>query len=106
MRYVIFLLTIVLCSCESHQFDSDHRQVLAKNEIRKQVKNKRSFDVTDFKEDTLQSYTDRSFQHPIRYTLHFNYKDSTGATVLKRGEVLFTPDGKSIIHSQIIENNP
>jgi hypothetical protein len=104
MRYILLLFSIVVCGCESQQFESDKRQIMAKDEIRSQVKNRRSFDVVSFKEDTLDTYTDSSIKRPIRYTLNFVYKDSTGALLGKSGEVIFTPDGKSILHSHIIEN--
>lgn len=105
MRCIFFLLAIVLCSCEAQRFEKDKRQIMAKNEIRRQVKDKRSFDVISFKEDTLTAYADSSFKDPIQYTLHFVTEDSTGALLKKRGEVLFTPDGKSILHSRIMEEN-
>lgn len=103
MRYIILLFSIVFCSCESQYFESDKRQIIAKDEIRSQVRNGRSFDVVSFKEDTLEASGDGAVKHPIRYTLNFVYKDPTGALVSKIGEVIFTPDGKSILHSQIKE---
>ena len=102
MRYVIVLFATVIYGCESREFEKDKRQVMAKDEIRRQVRERRSFDVIAFNEDTLQTYTDSNYRNPIRYTLDFVFDDSTGTQQKQRGIVLFTPDGKSIIHSEIV----
>ncbi len=102
MKYIfLFLPAIIIFSCENHSFDSDKRQLIAKDEIREKLKNIQSFDITGFKEDTLHEGTDTTFKNLIRYTLHVVYKDSAGVLQNKEGFVVFTPDGKSVISSQI-----
>jgi hypothetical protein len=102
MKYqLLFLLTIILFSCENNSFDSDKRQLIAKKEIRLKLQSAQSFDVTAFHEDTLHDATQTTFKNPIRYSLNIAYKDSTGALKNKEAFVLFTPDGKSVISSQI-----
>lgn len=102
MRYMLFcFLFLVISSCENHSFDADKRQIIAKDEIRDKLHNPPSFDVITFKEDTLESWTDTAFEHPIRYKLTFVYSDSTGKLQNKEGFVMFTPDGKSVIRSEI-----
>lgn len=102
MKYLLpFFFAVIICSCENHSFDSDSRQIIAKNEIRQKLHGAQSFDITDFKEDTLHDWQDSAFKNPIRYTLHVQYKDSTGVLQNKEGIVVFTPDGKSVISSEI-----
>ncbi len=102
MKYIfLFLPAIIILSCENHSFDSDKRQIIAKNEIRGKLKNIQSFDITGFKEDTLYDWKDSTFKNPVRYRLNVVYKDSAGAMQNKNGFVIFTPDGKSVIRSQI-----
>src|SRR4051812_48717780 len=102
MKYILlFIITITLCCCENNSFDRDKRQLIAKSEIREKLKNIRAFDITSFKEDTLHESSDGAFRNPIRYTLNIVYKDSTGTLQNKEAVVLFTPDGKSVIKSQI-----
>lgn len=97
----LFLLPIIIISCETNSFDSDKRQLIAKHEIREKLKNIQSFDVTDFGEDTVKEPKDFSFKNLVRYRLNVVYKDSAGAIQSKKAFVLFTPDGKSVISSQI-----
>jgi hypothetical protein len=94
-------VSLVLFSCDNNRFDSDKRQITVKNEIRNKIHRARSFDITAFKEDTLQSWPDPAFNNPIRYTIDFTYKDSAMVLQKKRGIVIFTPDGNSIISSGI-----
>jgi len=102
MKQIIPLFFAIMCfSCENNSFDSDKRQLMAKSEIREKLKNVRSFDITGFKEDTLSDWKDLTFKNPIRYKLDVTYKDSTGALQSKEAFVIFTPDGKSVISSQI-----
>lgn len=102
MKYTfLFLFTILIFSCETNAFDSDKRQLIAKNEIRGKLKNIQAFDVTSFREDTLHEWPDPEIKDPIEYTLNISYKDSTGALQNKEAFVVFTPDGKSVISSQI-----
>lgn len=102
MKYFLFcFLLFAFCSCENHRFDKDKRQLIAKDEIRYKLRRARSFDITGFKEDTLSNYADSLIMRPIRYTLDFVYKDSNNVLQKKRGEVIFTPDGRSVINSII-----
>lgn len=102
MKYIfLFLITIIVFSCENHSFDSDQRQLIAKDEIREKLSGVQSFDITAFKEDTLHEGTDATFKNSIRYTLRVVYKDSAGVLQNKEGFVVFTPDGKSVISSEI-----
>lgn len=97
----IFLFAISIFSCENHSFDSDKRQLMAKDEIRGKLHGIKSFDITGFKEDTLHEAADATFKNTIQYTLHVVYEDSAGVLQNKEGLVLFTPDGKSVLSSQI-----
>lgn len=74
---------------------------MAKDEIRKQIRGARSFDITAFKEDTVKSYADTSFNYVLSYALNFTYKDKKGDVHQEQGVVFFTPEGNSIINSQI-----
>jgi len=103
MRYLILLLLLVAGSCESHSFDSDKRQLIAKDEIRRLVSRGRSFDITAFNQDTIGADGDSIAKFYLRYNLQFQYIDSVGNLQKKKGVVLFTPDGLSVINSQIVE---
>jgi len=107
MRYLSFLLLsiIVFGSCDNHAFDSDKRQLMAKDEIRHQLRRARSFDIIAFKEDTVKNFSDTSFKNVLSYTLDFKYTDSNGDLQQKQGVVFFTPNGKSIISSQITDKH-
>jgi hypothetical protein len=97
-----FLIFIpLLFSCENHRFDSDTRQIMAKNAIENQLHKVKSFDITGFAEDTLNNTSDSNFKKEIRYTLDIEYVDSNKVFQKKQGIVLFTPDGRSIINSKI-----
>ncbi|HEY5392035.1 MAG TPA: hypothetical protein VIJ57_07965 [Hanamia sp.] len=99
------LLIIVpfIFSCENHRFDSDKRQIVAKNVIEDQFHNVKSFNVTGFKEDTIHETDDPNFKKEIRYSLDIEYVDSNKMVQKKKGMVFFTPDGQSIINSKIID---
>ena len=101
MRYLLLLLLVTLIGCENQSFESDKRQIVAKNEIRSHLRKARSFDVTAFKEDVIDAYPDTTIKHPLRYTLDFSYTDSSGQNQRKKGVVIFTPDGKSVLSSHI-----
>ncbi|MCW3082583.1 hypothetical protein [Segetibacter sp.] len=105
MPYVLLLLLVILTSCENRSFESDKRQLIAKDEIRRKLHRARSFDITGFKQDTLENSPDSTFKNPLQYALDFEYTDSTGKVQKKKGIVLFTPDGKSVINSHIAEAN-
>ena len=74
-KLLICFFTVALFSCENARFDSDKRQIKAKNKISNKIPKIR-FDITAFKEDTLLTWPDSNFKHPIRYTLDIVYKDS------------------------------
>ncbi|MGI8583703.1 MAG: hypothetical protein ACR2KX_16005 [Chitinophagaceae bacterium] len=94
MKYLFFvLLLLAFFSCENPRFDRDKRQIAAKHEISSKIPRAHSFDITGFKEDTLLTFPDSTFKHPIRYILDFIYKDSANVLQKKRGIVIFTPDG-------------
>jgi hypothetical protein len=102
MRLLFLALVIFLVSCESRVADKDNRQIAAKNEMRRKLPAKATaFDITGFREDTITNYTDTLFKKPLCYTLDFEYKDSTGNKQEKTGSIFFTPDGKSIINSEV-----
>ena len=90
-------------SCENARFDRDKRQIMAKDEIRHKLRQTSGFDIDSFKEDTLHVSTEADFKQLIRYTLHITYLDSSQLLQKKKGIVLFTPDGKSILRSEITD---
>jgi hypothetical protein len=100
-----FYFTIVFLplffSCENHRFDSDKRQIMAKDEIQNELHRPRAFDVTGFKEDTIEIPADSNFKKQIRYSLDIEYLDSNKVLQKKEGIVMFTLNGQSIINSKI-----
>ena len=99
-----FLILLPLFfSCENHRFDSDTRQIIGKNVIENQLHKAQFFDITGFKEDTLKQTQDSNFKKEIKYTLDIEYLDSNKVFQKKKGIVMFTPDGKSIINSEIAD---
>lgn len=103
MNYILlFVVTVTIFSCENSSFDRDKRQLTAKSEIREKLHKVQEFDIKSFAEDTLKNPPDPAFKNIIRYSLNVIYKDSTGTLQNKKAFVLFTPDGKSVISSQII----
>ena len=104
LRGIIFLLLIsAASSCDNHRFDSDKRQIIAKDQIRSELKKVRNFDVTGFSEDTINNFSDSNFKKVIRYSLDIQYTDSNKNFQEKKGIVFFTPDGNAIISTQIVE---
>lgn len=103
MRYLLLLVLAVLASCENNSFDSDKRQLTAKDEIRNKLHRPRSFDITGFRQDTVEAFADPIIIHPLRYSLDVVFTDSTGQVQKKKGIVLFTPDGKSVLSSHIVD---
>src|SRR3569833_1491622 len=104
MKYfipVLFLLAVA--SCETPRFDPDRRQIIAKDEIRSKLGRVQGYDITAFKEDTVRNWPDSTARNPVLYSLDFIYKDSTGTEQHKKGEVLFTPDGKSVLSLKITD---
>ena len=102
MRYTVpaFFL-FLLAGCESRSFDKDKRQIAAKEAVRAMLPPaSHQFEITGFREDTLTEWN-TVLKNPLRYTLDFFYKDSTEAVHQQTGSVIFTPDGNSIIDTQI-----
>ena len=98
---IFFYLSLSLYACVHRDFESDKRQIIAKDIIRQRLHRDRSFDITGFKEDTLQSWPDSAFQHPLRYILDFVYNDSTNTPQKKEGVVVFAPEGHTVLNVQI-----
>jgi hypothetical protein len=89
--------------CENHRFDSDKRQIIAKNEIENKLQRPHGFDVTTFREDTIYIQNDSNFKKQIRYSLDIEYLDSNKVLQKKKGIVMFAPDGQSVINSKITD---
>lgn len=107
MRYIFYLaLCIVAVSCANHAFDADSRQIAAKDEIASKLRRGRGFNVLSFSQDTLQNYPDTLFKKPIQYSLNITYQDSNNVEQHKKGIVIFTHDGNSIIKSMITDSLP
>lgn len=103
-RVIFFLfISALFFSCENHRQAADMTQLMAKNEIVNKLHNVNSFDITGFKEETIHNPTDTNFKKMIRYILYITYIDSNKIVQNKKGIVFFTPDGKSIINSQITD---
>ena len=101
--FFFVLLLPLFFACENHRFDSDKRQIMAKDEIQNKLHKARSFNVTAFNEDTVQSENDSNFKKEIRYSLDIEYLDSNKVFQKKKGIVFFASDGKSIINSKITD---
>jgi hypothetical protein len=106
MKNVLLLLfcTAMFCSCQNERNAADMRQIMAKDDILSQLHKISSFDITGFKEDTLTGIIPgTSLKRTIRYELDISYVDSNKVQQNKKGIVLFTPDGKSIINAEITD---
>lgn len=80
------------------------RQIMAKDEVLNQLHKVSSFDITGFKEDTVSdSIPGTNLKKTLQYTLDISYVDSNKIPQIKKGIVLFTPNGKSIINAQITD---
>lgn len=102
----IFLLAffaLAFFSCENHRFDSDKRQIMSKDEILNKLRKVHSFDVIGFNEDTVSVENNPDFKKQIRYTLDISFVDSNNILQKKKGIVMFTPDGQTIINSKITD---
>ena len=97
----LFLAISVFSACESTNFESDKRQLMAKDEIRSKLQKIHGYDITAFREDTVEAGANDDFKKLIRYRLSVQYIDSNNTLQKKIGDVFFTPDGKSIIRSTI-----
>jgi hypothetical protein len=102
MKYLPLVFLLVLAACDTHSFERDKRQIIAKDEIRRQLRGFHGYSITNFREDTLQTWTDSVIIHPIRYTLNFVYNDSTGNPQNSKAVIIFTPEGNAILRSEII----
>src|SRR6185437_3883795 len=103
-KQVLLLLTFtsILYSCENKSNAADMRQIMAKDEILNQLHRVSSFDITGFNEDTISvSIPGTNLKKALRYVLDISYVDSNKTPQVKKGIVLFTPDGRSIINAQI-----
>jgi hypothetical protein len=98
---VLVFFTPLFFSCENHRFDADKRQIIAKNEIRNKLNRAPGYDVTAFHEDTVEIQNDSNFKKQIRYSIDIEYLDSNKVLQKKKGIVMFTPDGQSVISSKI-----
>lgn len=107
MRSVFLILVIAFFaySCESGSFDKDKRQIVAKNAIREKLAGARNFDITGFREDTLNDWPDTTLRRPIQYSLDFQYTDSAGSLQKRNGSVIFTADGRSPLLTRIANPN-
>jgi len=104
LKKVLLLLffTGILCSCENQRNAADMRQIMAKDEILNQLHKVSDFDITGFNEDTvISSIPGTNLKKVLRYVLDISYVDSNKTPQVKKGIVLFTPDGRSIINAQI-----
>ena len=103
VRLLLFC-TALFCSCQNERNAADMRQIMAKDDILSQLHKISSFDITGFKEDTLTDIIPgTSLKRTIRYELDISYVDSNKVQQNKKGIVLFTPDGKSIISAEITD---
>lgn len=93
----------MFCSCETHRFDSDKRQITAKDIMMERLHYPNGFDVTGFHEDTVHIPGDSLFASRIQYSLDMEYLDSNKELQRKKGIVFFTPDGQSVISSSITD---
>lgn len=62
-----------------------------------------AYDITAFHEDTIKTIDDPNFKKQIQYSLDIEYLDSNKVLQKKKGIVLFTPDGQSVISSKIYD---
>ncbi len=101
--FLLILFITAFSSCENHRFDNDKRQIMAKDEILKKLVKVNSFDVTGFNEDTVNIDGNSDFKKQIQYTLDITFVDSNKVFQKKKGIVMFTPDGQTIINSKITD---
>ncbi|MDQ6608987.1 MAG: hypothetical protein M3Y85_04115 [Bacteroidota bacterium] len=75
---------------------------MAKNQILSHLPpHATEFIITAFREDTMQQSVHSFFRKSIVYALDYKYNDSTGKLMAQRANVVFTPDGRSVISSSI-----
>lgn len=106
LKKVLLLLFFasMFCSCQNERNAADMRQIMAKDQILSQLHKVSSFDITGFNEETIHdSIPGTNLKKAIQYTLDISYVDSNKVQQNKKGVVLFTPDGKSIINAQVTD---
>lgn len=97
----LFIL-VVLTGCANHLVEKDIRQIRAKDEVRSYLPRKASaFDITGFGEDSIPAPEIPA--NIIRYRIDFTFKDSLKNIIPARAFVFFTPDGKSVMKTQILD---
>ena len=103
MRKEFFLLlSSFLIGCANHLVEKDIRQIKAKNEVRRYLPPKASaFDIIGFGEDSIPAPEIPA--NLIRYRIDFIFKDSLKNMIPARAYVFFTPDGKSVMKTQILD---
>lgn len=99
----LIFFTALFFSCDNHRNAGDMRQIMAKDEILSKLHKVSSFDITGFSENVVHDSSDTNFKKMIRYVLDITYIDSNKVVQNKKGIVLFTPDGKSIVNSKITD---
>jgi penicillin V acylase-like amidase (Ntn superfamily) len=98
MRYLLFVSILIFTSCDYGTFDKDKRQIMAKDYVEWHLPaHATGFDITAFHEDTLSNDIDSNFSHSLAYNLSYHFTDSSQHMQQKTTNVLFTPDGHSII---------
>jgi len=98
MRYFILFTVLFFTSCDYGSFDKDKREIMAKDYVHWHLPpHATDFDITSFREDTVNNMLDSNFKRPIAYTLDYHFTDSANHVQQKKATVLFTPDGHSII---------
>jgi hypothetical protein len=99
---VFTLLILPFVSCENHHFDSDKRQIIAKDAIRDQLHKVQDFNVIHFNEDTVET-ADSNFKKQIRYSMDIVFLDSNKVFHQQKAIVWFTTGGP-VIGSQIVSD--
>jgi len=103
MKILLLLLLTLSIGCEAKLFDNDNRQITAKNQVFAQLGRVKNFDISSFREDTVVTNIDPNYSKALQYTLTFSYEDSTNKNINNKAFVFFTPDGKSVIKTEIIK---
>lgn len=103
-KIIVFTLLILpFVSCENHRFDSDKRQIIAKDAIRDQLHKVQDFNVIHFNEDTVET-ADSNFKKQIRYSMDIVFLDSNKVSHQQKAIVWFTASGP-VIRSQIVSDS-
>jgi hypothetical protein len=97
--YIPLIFFFLLTGCVSDFVHKDKRQITAKDVMETWLpRRSKDYDISAFREDTI-ARKDSLFKKVLQYTLFYQFTDSTGRLQKRRGIVLFTPDGKSVISS-------